>query len=91
MGFLLFGGAGGAESVDGDFGVGDSGSFRQLPELAWVQGLDGVGVGDGAAGGAMEMDVLLDVGAVTGLGALDLDELDEAVAGEVLQAIIDGG
>ena len=77
--------------MDGDFGVGDLGAGGELPEVGGVEGFDGVGVGDAAAGFAVEMDVLLNVGAVAGLGALDLDEFDEAVAGEVLEAVIDSG
>ena len=59
--------------------------------MGGVERFDGVGVGHAAAGFAVEVDVLLDVGAVAGLGAFDLDEFDEAVAGEVLQAVVDGG
>ena len=59
--------------------------------MGGVEGFDGVGVGDAAAGLAVEVDVLLDVGAVAGLGALDLNEFDEAVAGQVLEAVVNGG
>lgn len=83
-------GAGGAKAVDGDVGMGDGGACGEVPELAWIKRLDGVGVGDTATGFAVEVDVFLDVGAVAGLGALDLYELDEAVAGEVLKAVING-
>lgn len=59
--------------------------------MGGVEGLDGVDVGDAATGFAVEVDVFLDVGAVAGLGAFDLDEFDEAVAGEVLEAVVNGG
>jgi hypothetical protein len=77
--------------MDGNFSAGDFGACGEVPELGGVEGLDGVGVGDEAAGFAMEVDVLLDIGAVAGLGAIDLDEFDEAVAGQVLQAVVNGG
>ena len=77
-------GASGTDAVNGDFGVGDLGAGGELPEVGGVEGFDGVGIGDEAAGFAMKVDVLLDVGAVTGLSALNLDEFDQSVAGEVL-------
>ena len=39
----------------------------------------------------MEVDMLVEVRAVAGLGALHVDLLDEAAAGEVLKAVIDRG
>lgn len=77
--------------MDGDCGVGDGGACGEGPEEGGVEGFEGMGVGDAAAGFAVEVDVLLDVGAVAGLGAFDLDEFDEAVAGEVLEAVVNGG
>lgn len=77
--------------MDGDFGVGDGGACGEVPEESGVEGFEGMGVRDAAAGFAVEVDVFLDVGAVAGLGAFDLDEFDEAVAGEVLEAVVHGG
>jgi hypothetical protein len=47
-----------------------------------------VGVDDLAAGLAVEVDVFVEIGAVTGLTALEVDLLDEAVGGEVIKAVI---
>jgi hypothetical protein len=47
-----------------------------------------MGVDDLAAGLAVEVDVLVQIGAVAGLSALEMYLLDEAVGGEVLKAII---
>lgn len=54
-----------AEAVDGDFGVGDLGAGGEVPEFGGVEGFDGMSVGDEAAGFAVEVDVFLDVGAVS--------------------------
>ena len=88
----VFGGALGADAVDRDIGAADAGSGGELPELRGVEcHLMRVGVADLSAGVAVEMDVLVEVGAVAGLRALDMDGLDEAAGGEVVQAIVNGG
>lgn len=77
--------------MDGNFCVGDGGACGEVPKKGGVERLDGVSVGDAAASFAVKVDVFLDVGAVAGLGAFDLDQFDEAVTGEVLKAVVDGG
>ena len=85
------GGAGLAGAVDGDVHAGDFGAGREVPEFGRVKVRRWVGIDDFATAIAMEMDVLVQVGAVAGLAALELDLTDQAVSGEMLQAIVNGG
>lgn len=80
-----------AGAVDGDVHAGDFGAFGQVPELGGVKFSGGVGVDHFPAGLAVEMDVLVQVGAVARLAALKVHLLDEAGRGEVLQAVINRG
>lgn len=87
----LFRGAGVAGAVDGEVGAAHASAFREIPEFGWVEIAGGVGVDDFAAGLAVKMDVLVEIGAVAGLAALEVDELDQAVGSEVLQAVVNRG
>lgn len=87
----LLGGAGLADAVDGEVGAGDSGAFGQVPELRRVEVGGRMRVDDLAALFAVEMDVLVQVRAVTGLSALEVDKLDQPGRGEVLKTIINRG
>ena len=80
-----------ADSMDGEVRSCDPGAFGEVPELGGVEIGRRVGVDDFAAGLAVEMDVLVEVRAVAGLAALEVDLLDEAVGGEVVEAVIDRG
>ena len=82
-------GALGADAVDRDIGAADAGSGGELPKLGRIEcGLLRVGVADFSAGVAVEMDMLVKVGAVAGLRPLDMHLLDQAAGGQVLQAIV---
>ena len=87
----LLGGAGLAGAVDGEVGAGDFGALREVPEGGGVEIGGGMRVDDFSAGFAVEMDVLVEIGAVTRLAAIKLDLLDQAVACEVLQAVVNRG
>lgn len=80
-----------ANSMDGEVRPCDFGAFGEVPELGGVEIGGRVGVDDLAAGFAVEMDVLVEVGAVAGLATFELYLLDESVGAEVLQAVVNRG
>ncbi len=84
-------GAGVAGTVDGEVGAADAGAFGQVPKHGGVEIAGWMGVDDLATGFAMEVDVLVEVRAVAGLAALEVDELDQAVGSKMLQAIVNRG
>lgn len=77
--------------MDGEVGAGDAGAFGEVPELGGVEIGRRVGIDDFAAGFAVEMDVLVEIGAVAGLAALEVDELDDSGRGEVVETVINRG
>ena len=77
--------------MDGEVGAGDAGARGEVPELSGVEIGGGVRVDDFAAGLAMEMDVLVEIGAVAGLATFEVDELDEARRGQMIQAVVNRG
>ena len=87
----LFGRAGIAGAVDGEVGAGDAGAFGQVPKLRRVEIAGRMGVDDLAAGFAVEMDVFVEIGAVARLAAFEVDKLDEARCGQMIQAVINRG
>ena len=87
----MFGRAGFAGAMNGEVGAGDFGAGGEIPEFGGVKVGRGMGIADIAAGLAVKVDVLVQIGTVAGLPTLELDLLDESVRGEVLQAVINGG
>jgi hypothetical protein len=83
--------AGIAGAVDGEIGAGDAGAFGEVPELGGVKIGGGMSVDDFAAGFAVEMNVLVEVRAVAGLAALEVDLLDQPGGGEVVEAVVNRG
>jgi hypothetical protein len=68
-----------AGAVDGEVGAGDFGSCGQVPELGGIEVGIGVRIDDLAAGLAVEMHVLVEVCAVAGLAALEVNKFDKPV------------
>jgi hypothetical protein len=77
--------------VDGDISAIDLGSGGQCPILGWTKVSGRVRICDLTALLAVEMDVLMEIGAVAGLPALQMNLLDEAVGGQVLQTVVNRG
>ena len=78
--------------MDGHVGASDLRTGRKLPELAGIEGDSlRMRIADFTAGVAVEMDMLVQVGAVAGLGAIHIHLFDQSAGGEMFQTVVNRG
>lgn len=81
----------GAEAVDGDIQCGDFRSAGEFPKLCRRDVFTGHGIDDLPAAFAMKMNMVIEIRAVAGRGALHIHLTDDAVFGEGFEAVINRG
>lgn len=89
LGLLL--GAFRAEAADGDVELGDTAALGQSPELGRLDHVERLGIGDSAALLAVEMDVIVQIGAESGGAALQIHLPHQPVLHQRIQAVVHRG
>jgi hypothetical protein len=86
----FFGDTGRADTVDSHVRPGDPGTCGKLPKQTRVEVCLRMRIGHLTALVTVEMNMLVKIGAVAGLGSLHIDLLDESTRRQVLKAVVNG-